>query len=143
MIFALTKSGGNFSLITSVDGGVSFQVQASFPSTYTESSGGLLAVTPANPNTLMAVLLSSNSTPYLLKGTLSGSTWNWSLLATGKTGSFPMDNGQGYFDLVLVHNSGAAWGFMRGNNWPLFGVAVALLGAVLAALRARRRRASP
>ncbi len=100
-IFALTKSGGNFSLITSVDGGVSFQVQASFPSTYTESSGGLLAVTPANPNTLMAVLLSSNSTPYLLKGTLSGSTWNWSLLATGKTGSFPMDNGQGYFDLVL------------------------------------------
>ena len=101
MIFALTKSGGNFSIITSQDGGVSFQAQPSFPSSYAESSGGLLAVTQANPNSLLAVLLSSGNTPYLLKGTLSGSTWNWSLLATGNTGSFPMDNGQGYFDLVL------------------------------------------
>jgi len=41
----------------------------------------------------------------------------------------------GYFDLVLVHNTGAAWGFMRGNNWPLFGVAVVVFVVLLAAHR--------
>ena len=99
-IYALTKANGNFSIIMSQDGGQNFQAQSTFPSTYAESGGGLLAVT-ANPNSLIAILLCSNNTPYLLKGTLSGSSWSWSLLATGNTGSFPMDNGQGYFDLVL------------------------------------------
>ncbi len=100
-IFALTKANGNFSIVMSTDGGQSFQPQATFPNTVVESSGGLLAMTAANPNIILTILLSSNNTPYLVKGSLTGSVWNWSLLATGGTSSFPMDNGQGYFDLVL------------------------------------------
>ena len=100
-VFALTEAAGKFSVIQSTDGGVTFQAQASFPATIPESSGGLLATTPANPGLMMAILLSANDTPYLLKGTASGTTWSWSLQATGGTSSFPMDNGQGYFDLVL------------------------------------------
>jgi photosystem II stability/assembly factor-like uncharacterized protein len=100
-IFALTKSGSNFSVIMSVDGGNSFLAMSSFPSTYAEASGGLLAVTPDNPNILLAILLSANNTPYLLKGTLAVGNWTWSLIAAGQTSTFPMDNGQGYFDLVL------------------------------------------
>ncbi len=101
MVFALTKSGSNFSVISSTDGGNTFQPISTFPNNIVESSGGLLAVTPANPNILLAILLSANNTPYLLKGTLSGSIWNWVLVATGNTSSFGMNNGQGYFDLVL------------------------------------------
>ncbi|MCX6306164.1 MAG: discoidin domain-containing protein [Bacteroidetes bacterium] len=99
--FALTSLNGKFSVIHSTDGGQTFQAMATFPNTIVESSGGLLAMTPANPNILFALLLSANNTPYLLKGTLAGATWNWALQATGATTSFPMDNGQGYFDLVL------------------------------------------
>lgn len=100
-IFALTKASGKFSVIYSSDGGLTFNVQSGFPTNIVESSGGLLAMTPANPNLMLAILLSSNNKPYLLKGVLSGSAWTWSLLATGGTATFPMDNGQGYFDLVL------------------------------------------
>ena len=101
MILGLTKAMGKFAVIISTDGGVNFQIQSSFPDNIPETSGGLLAVTPANPDLLLAVLLSSDNTPYLVKGIYSGGSWNWSLLATGQTSSFPMDNGQGYFDLVL------------------------------------------
>jgi len=100
-VFALTRNAGKFSLISSADGGSTFQVQPSFPTNITESSGGLLAVTSANPDMMLAILLSANNTPYLLKGTNSGGTWSWVLQATGGTGSFGMNNGQGYFDLVL------------------------------------------
>ena len=100
-VFALTVTGGKFSVIGSSDGGLTFQAQTTFPNTIVESSGGLLAMTPANPNVMLAILLSANNTPYLLKGTLTGSTWNWALQATGATSSFPMNNGQGYFDLAL------------------------------------------
>lgn len=100
-VFALTRSGGNFSVIMSVDGGVTFQTQPAFPGTYAESGGGLLAMTPSNPGIMFAILLCSGNTPYLLKGTLSGSAWTWSLRATGATSAFPMNNGQGYFDLAM------------------------------------------
>lgn len=101
MILGLTKTSGKFAVIVSSDGGSSFQIQPSFPTNVVESSGGLLAVTPANPNLLLAIMLSSNNTPYLVKGVYSAGNWSWSLLATGQTTAFPMDNGQGYFDLVL------------------------------------------
>jgi len=39
----------------------------------------------------------------------------------------------GYFDLVLVYNTGAAWGVMRGNNWLLFGVSIAVFAFLLIA----------
>ena len=99
MVYALTKSGNNFSVIRSTDGGFLFETDPGFPSDISDVSGGLLSVTPSNPNILLAVLLSSNNTPYLYKGFLDSG--EWSLLATGQTTSFPMNNGQGYFDLVL------------------------------------------
>ncbi|MBK8370419.1 MAG: hypothetical protein IPL20_03385 [Saprospiraceae bacterium] len=61
----------------------------------------MLAVTPADPDIVMAVLLSSNDTPYLLKGENLSGVWKWNTLATGRTSNLRMDNGQGYFDLVL------------------------------------------
>lgn len=101
MIIGLSKAMGKFAVIVSTDGGSSFQIQPTFPTNVVESSGGLLAVTPANPNILLAIMLSSNNTPYLVKGVYGAGNWSWSLLATGQTTAFPMDNGQGYFDLVL------------------------------------------
>lgn len=100
-VFALVKSGSVFSIVQSTDGGASFQTQSTFPTNVTDAAGGLLAMTPANPDLLMAILLSANDTPYLIKGQYSGASWNWSLQATGGTSALQMDNGQGYFDLVL------------------------------------------
>jgi len=100
-IFALTRIGGMFAIVMSTNGGDVFEPQSSFPANIVESSGGLLAVTPANPNILLTVMLSADNTPYLYKGTYSGSTWDWNLHATGQTPAFQMNNGQGYFDLIL------------------------------------------
>jgi len=100
--YALTKSGSNFALALSTDGGNQFSLEPSFPSSVTNSSGGLLAVTPANPDLLFAVLLSANNTPYLYRGDYNNGNWIWDLMATGGTSALRMNNGQGYFDLVLA-----------------------------------------
>ena len=68
-LFALTKEGSKFSLVKSTDGGLTFETDPEFPTTITDTSGGLLAVTPANPGMLLAVMLSSDNTPYIYKGT--------------------------------------------------------------------------
>jgi hypothetical protein len=101
IIYALSKSGGNFTMVISTDGGQSFSLEPTFPSSITESSGGLLAVSAANPDLLFIIMLSSDYTPYLYQGTLNTGSWIWDLLATGQTPSFGMNNGQGFFDLVL------------------------------------------
>ena len=101
IIYALSKSGSNFALVISNDGGQSFNPEPSFPSTITESSGGLLAVSPADPDLLFVIMLSADNTPYLYLGDFNNGNWTWNLLATGQTSSFGMNNGQGYFDLVL------------------------------------------
>ncbi len=101
MVYAISKENGKFMVFTSGDGGQTFIPQLDFPNNISYESGGLLAVTPDNPNLLLAVMLSSNNTPYLYKGILVGASWQWELLATGQTTNFPMNNGQGYFDLVL------------------------------------------
>ncbi len=101
IIYALSKTGGNFVLVILTDGGQSFNMENSFPSSITESSGGLLAVTPSNPDLLFVIMLSSDNTPYLYKGDFNDGNWMWELLATGQTPAFGMNNGQGYFDLVL------------------------------------------
>ncbi len=100
-VYVLSKANGYFSLALSNDGGQTFNIDPAFPSTYTESSGGLLAVSAANPNMITAVVLSANNTPYLLKGTIAGTNLTWIQTAQGQTASFGMNNGQGYFDLVL------------------------------------------
>ena len=98
-IYALTTVSGKFSVIISTDGGFSFMPDPDFPNNIADESGGLLAVTPANPDLILAVMLSSDYTPLLYKSTTGGN--NWGLLATGQTSAFLMNNGQGYFDLIL------------------------------------------
>ncbi|MEN8225472.1 MAG: discoidin domain-containing protein [Bacteroidota bacterium] len=101
VIYALTKSGSNFAMAISYDGGQNFGFESNFPATITEVSGGLLAVTPADPDLLFVIMLSSDYTPYLYRGNYNNGAWIWDLIATGQTSSFGMNNGQGYFDLVL------------------------------------------
>ncbi len=101
ILFAISKVNGKFSVVMSTDGGNNFSPHPDFPTNITDESGGLLAVTDDNPGILLAVMLSSDYTPLLYKGVLNGVSWNWELLATGQTSDFPMNNGQGYFDLVL------------------------------------------
>ena len=100
-VFALSNENGKFKVYMSGDGGTSFIPQIDFPSDVNDISGGMLAVTADNPDIIMAVLLSSDNTPLLYKGILFGATWQWDLVVTGQTGQFPMNNGQGYFDLIL------------------------------------------
>ncbi|MFZ4464809.1 MAG: WD40/YVTN/BNR-like repeat-containing protein, partial [Bacteroidales bacterium] len=100
-IFALSASGGNFVLAASSNGGLTFTAQNTFPTGISDASGGLLATTPNDPSIVLAVMLSANNTPLLYKGINTGMNTSWTLLATGQTGTFPMDNGQGYFDLIL------------------------------------------
>ncbi len=100
-VYALVKENGNFRMVQSIDGGRTFTVHSSFPSDIVERSGGLLAMTPANPGIIYAILLSSDDIPHLLKGSVGGTTPQWTTVRKGKTTEMPMDNWQGYFDLVL------------------------------------------
>jgi photosystem II stability/assembly factor-like uncharacterized protein len=100
-VYALVKENGNFRLVQSTDGGKTFSVHSAFPSDIVESSGGLLAMTPANPSMIYAVLLSKDDIPHLLKGRVGGANPQWTTVRKGKTTEFPMNNWQGYFDLVL------------------------------------------
>jgi len=99
MVYALSKSAGKFQMLISTDGGESFEVDPNFPTDIINESGGMLAVTPADANKLWVVMLSADYTPYIYKGDMESQSWE--LLATGQTGQFPMNNGQGYFDLAL------------------------------------------
>jgi hypothetical protein len=102
IIYGLSKSNnGNYAFIQSINGGDSFETVSSFPNSIELASGGLLAVTTANPNMLLATMLSANNTPYLYKGIISGTAWTWSKVIDCNTGTFGYNNGQGYFDLVL------------------------------------------
>ena len=107
-IVAITKDATNyFNVIQSTDGGLNFSVISSFPS-FLNDSGGLLAMTPANPNILYVSLLCKEGTetvPYILKGTVSNNIWTWVQTKKGEyysaTGLGGFTNGQGYFDLIL------------------------------------------
>ncbi len=101
VIYAVSSFDGSFTLAQSSDGGVSFSSQPGFPTTIADVSGALLAVTPNDPSLIFVLMLSSNSTPLLYKGVNTGVNTSWTLLATGQTSTFPLNNGQGYFDLVL------------------------------------------
>ncbi len=98
IVYAISNVSNNFSVAISTDGGVTFNNDPNFP-VIQDAAGGLLAVSPAAPDQLFAILLSPNNTPLLYNGNMiSGS---WELLATGQTNPFPLNNGQGFFDLVL------------------------------------------
>ena len=109
VIFGLSKnSSGNYQVIISQNNGESFSSIASFPENYTETSGGLLAVTVDNPNILYVTLLAEEgdeTVPFIIKGLKSSDTYIWEEKKKGEYGSVGglggFTNGQGYFDLVL------------------------------------------
>lgn len=109
IIYGLTKNGKNeFVLIESTNGGANFQFVSNFPQKILQHSGGLLAVTPANPNILYAVLLAHDGDkqrPYIYKGVRKeNGDWTWTKQFTGSTEGLigsTLTSGQGYFDLVL------------------------------------------
>lgn len=99
IVFAITTVNGDFKLIKSNNGGASFSTVSSFPSNIADESGALLAVSPDDSESIFALLLSSNDTPLLYKGNLAMDSWE--VLATGQTDDFPLENWQGFYDLVF------------------------------------------
>ncbi|NQU51856.1 MAG: hypothetical protein HQ522_04900, partial [Bacteroidetes bacterium] len=109
IIYGISKnSSGKYQIVISKNNGDLFEVDSNFPTDYTETSGGLLAVTPANPNVLYATLLAKEgeeNVPFILKGVATDGAFTWEqrkkgeYQSTGGLGGFT--NGQGYFDLVL------------------------------------------
>lgn len=106
-VYALsTNTNNRFRILQSISAGASFKEIASFPDSLINADGGLLAVTPKNPNVLYAMLLTKNMNirPFIYKGTLSNGEWTWTKKHTGSDGAFTngfLNNGQGYFDLVM------------------------------------------
>ncbi len=98
-VYAISNVNGNFQIALSSDGGMTFSNDPSFPSSIQDAAGGLLAVSPVAQESLFAILLGNDNTPLLYKGNMELATWE--LIATGQTNAFPLNNGQGFFDLVL------------------------------------------
>lgn len=109
IIYGISKnSSEKYQIVISKNNGDLFEVDSNFPTTYTETSGGLLAVTAANPNVIYATLLAiegEENVPFILKGIATDGVFTWEqrkkgeYQSTGGLGGFT--NGQGYFDLVL------------------------------------------
>ncbi len=105
--YALAYSGNpsTYSFYKSTDGGTNFQLKMTdWPDVY-EKSGGRICVTPANSDYVYAVLLTedannANQKPYVLKTTDQAE--HWTTIATGAGNTFPLTNGQGYYDLDIV-----------------------------------------
>ncbi len=83
----------------STDGGQSFNVQNNGWSTAYTGGEALIGVTAADPNTVYVAQLTATN-PILHKSTDGGNSWN--VVAIGGSTSFPMDNGQGYYDFVIL-----------------------------------------
>lgn len=98
IVYAISNVNGNFSIAISTDGGGTFNNDSNFP-VVQDVAGGLLAVTPAAPDSLFAILLSNDNTPLIYRRSMVSGIWE--LIATGQTTAFPLNNGQGFFDLVL------------------------------------------
>ena len=99
IIYVVSNQSGYFQVAVSSDGGSSFATDNSFPTGVEDAAGGLLAVSPDRPDELFGIFLSAANTPLIYKGDMVNA--NWSLLATGQTDALPLNNGQGFFDLVL------------------------------------------
>ncbi len=101
----VTDWGGKKMIVESTDGGQSYHNMAGFP-TNIIGQGALIAVTPANPNCMYAIVLGSQ-VPYLYKGTRDEATneWTWVKKHQGVQEKPSISRrlviGQGFFDLVL------------------------------------------
>ncbi len=110
IIYGISSSRNEkFEMAISKNGGNTFTKNSTFPSQVINKSGGLLAVTPANPNIVyvsMLVKLGNDATTYIYKGTYNGSSWSWVRTKVGElrseAGLSGFSTGQGYFDFVLA-----------------------------------------
>ena len=110
-IYSISEnSSGYYEFIWSTNGGVSFEKVSSFPTNLKESSGALIAVTPANPNILYVSMLAKEmkdgtekGVPYIYKAVFDGTDFTWTRTKKGEVGGGlgGFSNGQGYFDFVL------------------------------------------
>ncbi len=109
VIYGISSSkGDNFEFVISKDGGNTFVKDTAFPANIKNKNGGLIAVTPANPNVVYVSMLVeeiSDATTYIYKGTHNSGVWSWILTKRGdprsEVGLGGFSTGQGYFDFVL------------------------------------------
>ncbi|MDF1696162.1 MAG: discoidin domain-containing protein [Saprospiraceae bacterium] len=99
VVYGLTKVGSFFRVMISEDGGSTFMESANFPTNVSDASGGLIAVSEDDANSIYVICLTSNNTPQIYKGDYL--TGDWDILSVGNTNSLGLNNGQGYFDLVF------------------------------------------
>lgn len=104
-IFAVGKNekSKKFFVISSVNSGQSFALMEGFPTDIESNEGAVMSMSAENTNFLYVLLLTPNNTPRLYTATFKDDKWTWALTNTGgeSNAAFKMDNGQGYFDLVL------------------------------------------
>jgi len=117
IVYVLRKnnSGTFYEVWRSGDGGLTFQAKTSGWPTGLTNGVGRLAVTPAAPDRVYAVLLTSDR-PRIMKTDNQGN--NWTVTAQGETTALEMDNWQGFYDLDIVASPLNA-------NWLIVGTASA------------------
>lgn len=92
-------SAGRVTICISEDNGDTFRVDNTFPNNVNNIAGMLLAVKENAPQQIFALVLEADNTPQLFSKNLAANTWR--RVATGNTDEFRMNNGQGYYDMVL------------------------------------------
>lgn len=111
IVYALGIGVGNsYNFLLSTDAGANFSLVNNLPSTMPlNESGAMLAVTMAKPNNVYLLLLSADTVgtskiPYLYKAeyNTNDKTFTWTFLNKGVSPNFPLNNGQGYYDLVFA-----------------------------------------
>ena len=109
IVYGISAGNGlEFVMAYSTDGGETFLQDDNFPSGHINHSGALLAVTPANPNIIMATMLvaeDGDQFAYIYRGTYSQGAWSWVMTIKGEprstAGLGGFSTGQGYFDYVM------------------------------------------
>ncbi|NOT38275.1 MAG: T9SS type A sorting domain-containing protein, partial [Saprospiraceae bacterium] len=113
----------------SIDAGVSFQAKTvGWPKGLTNGIGRL-AVSPAEPDWIYAVLL-TNDRPRIMRSETKAESWT--IAAIGETIEFGMDNWQGFYDLdlmvspinaeiIIVGTGSTYFGFDKGSMFNVIG----------------------
>jgi photosystem II stability/assembly factor-like uncharacterized protein len=102
VVYALARNAATNSceFMKSTDGGANFSVRSSAWLTGLSDCSGRLAVSPADPNVIYAILV-TNGGPRFAKSTDAGE--NWTILdVRPSVASFDKTGGQGYYDLSIM-----------------------------------------
>ena len=106
IVYALrfNNTGGYYEPVKSVNAGASFSLKNSGWHSL-KDGGGRIAVTPADPKRIYAIILTQDKGPHLMRSDNEGESWT--IAAKGRydgyqSQDFPMDNWQGFYDLAIV-----------------------------------------